>query len=151
MSDQEQPTVSVPEEPTNEEDAIKIADSPVKDAFANVEESAEVKASSAPSQDQDNIVNEDPIIDEPSTAELGSVSGANGLDANSHGSSAKRKRVSSSMGSSQEDIQSPLKKKKRGSSDSPSAAAANSSAVKQGLVKKDKVYCVCKTIYDPSK
>ena len=47
------------------------------------------------------------------------------------------------------------KKKKRNSSSSAAAAAAannaSSAAVKAGIVKKDKLYCVCKTKYDPSK
>ena len=45
------------------------------------------------------------------------------------------------------------KKKKRNSSSAAAAAAnnASSAAVKAGIVKKDKLYCVCKKKYDPSK
>ena len=45
----------------------------------------------------------------------------------------------------------PAKKKKRNSSSSAANSAASSAAVKAGIVKKDKLYCVCKTKYDPSK
>lgn len=56
------------------------------------------------------------------------------------------------MNSAQQNSSAPpaAKKKKRNSSSS-TANNASSAAVKAGIVKRDKLYCVCKTKYDPSK
>ena len=45
----------------------------------------------------------------------------------------------------------PAAKKKKRNSSSSAANNASSAAVKAGIVKKDKLYCVCKSKYDPSK